>query len=53
MRIKGKNNWLHVVSTEEETWYRVSHKRKNIDELNRLKGVVIHDHFASYYQLEG
>jgi len=53
MRIKGKNHWLHVVSTEEETWYRVSQKRKNIDELSRLKGVVIHDHFASYYQLEG
>jgi transposase len=34
-------------------FFRVSHKRKNIDELNRLKGVVIHDHFASYYQLEG
>ena len=53
MRIKGKNNWLHVLSTEEETWYRVSHKRKNIDELSTLEGVVIHDHFASYYQLEG
>lgn len=53
MRIKGKNHWLHVVSTEEDTWYRVSEKRKNIDELSRLKGVVIHDHFASYYQLEG
>ncbi|BAQ66489.1 IS66 family transposase [Geminocystis sp. NIES-3709] len=53
MRIKGKNNWLHVVSTEEETWYRVSQKRKNIDELDTPSGVVINEHFASYYQLEG
>jgi transposase len=53
MRIKGKNHWLHVVSTEEETWYRVSQKRKNIEELGGLKGVVIHDHYSPYYQLEG
>lgn len=51
MRIKGKNHWLHVVSTEEETWYRVSQKRKNIDELSGLMGVVIHDHYSPYYQL--
>lgn len=53
IRIKGKNHWLHVVSTPEETWYRVSQKRKNIDELSGLRGIVIHDHFTSYYQLEG
>ncbi len=51
MRIKGKNHWLHVVSTEEETWYRVSQKRKNIEELSGLMGVVIHDHYSPYYQL--
>lgn len=50
-RIGGKTNWLHVVSTETETWYRVSGKRKDIEILADIKGVVVHDHWKPYYQL--
>ncbi len=31
LRIGGKTNWLHVVSTQTETWYRVAAKRKDIE----------------------
>lgn len=53
LRIGGKTRWLHVVSTETETWYRVCEKRKDIEVLAGLKGVAVHDHWKSYYQLEG
>ena len=53
LRIGGKTRWLHVVSTETETWYRVSEKRKDIEVLAGLKGVTVHDHWKSYYKLEG
>lgn len=29
VKINGKINWWHVVSTEEMTWYRLSEKRKD------------------------
>jgi transposase len=51
LRIKGKNNWLHVVCNEKSTWYRVSEKRKDIEPLLGVKGIVIHDHWKPYYQL--
>jgi transposase len=50
-RIGGKTNWLHVVSTETHTWYRVATKRKDIEVLADIKGVVVHDHWKPYYQL--
>jgi transposase len=50
-RIGGKTNWLHVVSTQTETWYRVATKRKDIEVLSDIKGVVVHDHWKPYYQL--
>lgn len=53
LRIGGKTQWLHVVSTERETWYRVAAKRKDIEVLAEMKGVVVHDHWKPYYQLEG
>lgn len=52
LRIGGKTNWLHVVSTQTETWYRVAAKRKDIEVLAEIKGVVVHDHWKPYYQLE-
>lgn len=52
LRIGGKTNWLHVVSTETHTWYRVSPKRKDIEVLAHIKGVVVHDHWNPYYQLQ-
>jgi len=53
LRVGGKTRWLHVVSTETETWYRVSEKRKDTEVLSGLKGVAVHDHWKSYYKLEG
>ncbi len=50
-RIGGKTQWLHVVSTEQLSWYRVSNKRKDIEILSELKGTVVHDHWKPYYQL--
>lgn len=51
LRISGKTNWLHVVATETQTWYRVSPQRKDIEVLADIKGVVVHDHWKPYYQL--
>jgi transposase len=50
-RIAGQTNWLHVVSTEELSWYRTAQKRKDLEPLSGLSGTVIHDHWKSYYQL--
>lgn len=52
LRIGSKTQWLQVVSTETETWYRVAAKRKDIDILAGIQGVVVHDHWKPYYQLE-
>jgi transposase len=51
-RISGKTQWLHVVSTETATWYRPATKRKDLEPLKGITGVVIHDHWKSYFQLE-
>lgn len=53
LRIAGKTNWLHVVSTETLTWYRIATKRKDLEPLEGMKGIVVHDHWKPYYQLEG
>lgn len=53
LRISGKTQWLHVVATETATWYRIAAKRKDLEPLLELLGVVIHDHCSPYYQLEG
>ena len=50
-RISGQTQWLHVVSTETATWYRTAEKRKDLGPLVGIEGVVIHDHWKSYFQL--
>jgi transposase len=50
-RIAGKTQWLHVASTETATYYHVSPKRKSL--LDGLSGTVVHDHWKSYYNLDG
>ena len=50
--IEGKTQWLHVVSNQMWTWYRVNGKRKDNQSLSGLKGIVIHDHWKLYYQLK-
>ena len=45
-RIAGKTSWLHSIGTEKATLYRAS-KRGDVPE--NLRGIVVHDHFKSYY----
>ncbi len=42
-----------MVSTEKATWYRPAAKRKDLEPLEGITGRVIHDHWKSYFQLEG
>jgi transposase len=48
-RIGGKTQWLHVASTTLLTFYRVCAKRGSM--MVVVSGVIVHDHFASYYQM--
>lgn len=50
-RVAGKTQWLHVASTKTATYYHVSSKRKSL--LEGLSGTVVHDHWKSYYSLDG
>ena len=50
-RVGGKTQWLHVISTSTATHYRVSEKRKDLDPLKGTSGVVVHDHWKSYFKL--
>ena len=50
-RIEGKTNWLHSVSTDKLTWYRIAEKRKDLEPLLGIKGKVIHDHWKVYFQI--
>lgn len=50
-RVAGQTQWLHTLSTKALTYYHVSHKRKSL--LDGLTGIVVHDHWRPYYQLEG
>lgn len=52
LRVAGKTQWLHTVSSETVTWYRIASKRKDLKPLIGIKGIVVHDHWKSYYQLE-
>ena len=49
-RVGGKTQWMHTLSTTAITYYHVSPKRKSL--LDGLKGIVVHDHWKPYYQLE-
>ena len=48
-RVTGRTQWLHVASTAHLTYYHISKKRKSL--LEKLKGIVVHDHWKPYYQL--
>ena len=52
LRVAGKTQWLHSVSTPNLTWYRIATKRKDLEPLKGIRGVVVHDHWKPYYQLE-
>lgn len=46
-RIDGKTLWAHTLSNDNFTHYRASEKRGDIP--IDLEGIVVHDHFVSYY----
>jgi transposase len=48
-RIGGKTQWLHVMSNAFATLYRISAKRGEM--FQGLSGIIVHDHFRSYYKL--
>jgi transposase len=50
LRVAAKLHWLHVLSNDEWTYYRVAEKRGAIPQ--GLTGIVVHDHFKPYYTLE-
>jgi transposase len=47
-RLASKTHWLHVLSTEDYTSYRLHAKRAA--ELSNCQGIVVHDHWKSYYR---
>ncbi len=49
LRIEKKTQWLHVMSNEYATIYRVSVKRGEM--FQNLAGTIVHDCFTSYYAL--
>lgn len=51
--VGGKTQWLHVLSNDQMTHYRISKKRSDLDPLQTMKGTVVHDHFKPYFKLEG
>ena len=50
-RIGGKTQWLHVLSTPWLTFYRTSAQRGSL--LEGLQGILVHDHWASYFKVKG
>lgn len=49
VRIDEETQWLHVLSTNSLTYYRVNSKRG--DMLEDITGTVVHDHWKSYLKL--
>lgn len=50
-RIGGRTQWLHIACTPRLVFYRVSPKRGSL--LDGVTGIVVHDHWQSYYRMDG
>lgn len=50
-RVGGRTKWLHSVSDELFTHYRVNDRRKDLDPLSKIQGIIVHDHWKSYYTI--
>ncbi len=50
-RIAGKTQWLRVLSTPRLTFYGTSAQRGSL--LEGLQGILVHDHWASYFKVSG
>jgi transposase len=50
-RVGGRGQWLHVASTAQLTFYRVSERRGSL--LAGVGGIVVHDHWKPYFTMEG
>ena len=50
-RIAGRTQWLHIASTLWLTFYRTSSRRGSL--LSGVAGIVVHDHWKSYFTLTG
>jgi transposase len=51
-RIGQKLQWLHTVSSDALTYYRVTSRRGEIAKFLE-GGVIVHDHFKPYFGLDG
>ena len=51
LRVAAKLHWMHVMSNDQWTHYRISPKRGDLPQ--GLSGHVVHDHFKPYYTLAG
>lgn len=49
LRVGGKTQWLHTLSSETATHYRVTCKRGDL--LADLTGILVHDHWKPYFTL--
>lgn len=47
----AKLHWIHVHCDSQWTHYRVTEKRGDVTQ--GVTGIVVHDHFKSYYKLDG
>ena len=49
-KYQKKTHWLHVASNKNLTYYHTSPKRKSL--LKNLQGILVHDHWKSYFELQ-
>ena len=57
LRVEGRLNWLHVLSTPQWTYYAVHPKRgqlamRDIGLLAQYRGCAVHDALGSYFQFD-